>query len=175
MTYSISRKAPLEFLSMLPCISKVLEIGTGEGTRAFTEHFWVTSIDNDPKFHVADSKLITVPLINCRAMTLPNAFWKHFAEATEWYDPDKLREALVGVEYDAIVIDGPSGSARRIAMWWYYERLFNTRVPVIVDDVHRRYDWAVAVKIAQVKRAQEFRVIVDYDKNGGESMFAVIK
>jgi hypothetical protein len=149
----------------------VLEIGTGDGTSALTEHFNVVSIEHDSQYHKGTSRLLEVPLKSCRELDLPIAFWKRFPGATEWYDPAILLEKLRGVQYDAILIDGPNGGARRAAMWHFFSILFRMDVPVIIDDAHRTYDWQVAVKIAEVKDAKEFVVV----RGEPERLFAVIQ
>lgn len=149
----------------------LLEIGTGDGTPALAEHFNVISVEHDSQYHKGVSQLIHVPLKSCRELDLPTAFWKRMPQATEWYDPALLLEKLRDVQYDAILIDGPNGGARRAAMWHFFSILFRTDVPVIIDDVHRTYDWQVAVKIAEVKNVDEIMVV----RGEPDRLFAVIQ
>jgi hypothetical protein len=175
MPHYISAKALDELLKIVHPKSTILEIGTGEGTQAFTKHYKVISIENDPKWHTGHSELIHIPLVDCKSLPLPNAFWKRFPKATYWYDVEKLREALKTIpNYNAIIVDGPAGGAARAAMWWFYKDLFKLNVPVIVDDIHRQYDWLVAANIASCKKTTEFKVVLS-DKGNNNNMFAVIK
>ena len=171
-TWSLAVNAIEELLNVVPSGSTVLEIGTGCGTAALASHYKVLSVEHEPEWHTGDSELIHVPLVSCQSMPMPLSFWQRFPQASEWYDPRCLRDALVGRTYDAIILDGPPGSACRAAAWWFYERVFDTQVPVLVDDVSRSYEWSVAVRIARVKGVSGFRVHMDENES---RMFAVIQ
>lgn len=157
-------------MEVVPIGSTVLEIGTGNGTASLAKHYQVISIEHNSEWHKGQSQLIHVPLVDCRSLNLSDRFWEIFPDATSWYDAVQLKEDLTGIRYDAIIIDGPPGGTRRAAMWYFYDQLFNTNVPVLIDDIHRRYEWAVAVKIAKFKKVNSFKVFSDE----GTGLWAVI-
>lgn len=170
-THAISSEALPELLKIVPPGSTVLELGTGDGTAQFAEHYEMISVENDVRWHTGHSQLIHVPLVSVASLGLPPSFYKRLPKVTNWYDPTILAEKLRGVEYDAIIIDGPSGTRTRGAMWWYYAKLFNIEVPVIVDDVHRHVDWIVAAQVVKDKGVTAFQVFYGRSDN---NMFAVI-
>lgn len=173
MPHYIASNLITEVSNIISPGSTVLEIGTGEGTKALVD-FNVISIEHNPKWHTGHSKLIHVPLVEVAKLNLPNSFEKRFPDASYWYNPTTLTKALTGIQYDAILIDGPNGGAKRAAMWWFYDKLFNIEVPVIVDDVHRQYDWLVATKIARVKNVKSFSVYLAEGNKKDNNMFTVI-
>jgi hypothetical protein len=170
---TIDKKVVEELQSWLGEGRTILEIGTGLGTELLAEHWKVYSIEHNAQWHRGVSELVPVPLVDIRDHIDPTcrSFWKRFPEATEWYDPEVLEKVLPKLQYDVILVDGPPGGAKRAAMWWYYRRLpFDKTARVIVDDVHRRYDWQVTCEIARVKGVEDFKVSVVSSK-----MFAVIR
>jgi len=170
---NISSSVVDAILEFLPKGKTILELGTGEGTKLLAEHWKVISVENNPAWHLGVSELLHVPLWGIEN-TVPRdnvEFWEKFPEASRWYNPVILKEKLTGVKYDVILIDGPMGGPRRVGMWWHYASLFDTSVPVIVDDVHREYDWLVAAKIAEIKGVKDFKVV----QGEGHKMTAVIR
>lgn len=156
MSAAISDKIIEAFLEFLPKEATILELGTGPGTQELAKYFKVISIENKPRYHTGHSELIHIPR---KPLSIESkAFWKRFPLASAWYDPDRLRESIKAKRYDAILVDGPKGSRERIPMWYYYDQVFDTRVPVIVDDVHREYDWMLAFKIAEVKSVDKMEI-----------------
>jgi hypothetical protein len=156
------------FLEILPKGSTILEIGTGGGTELLVEHYSVVSVDDKTKYHTGSSELLHVPLIAPDVES--KSFAWRFPDATMWYDPELLKSKLEGRTYDALLIDGPPGGRTRAWMWYFYDKIFDTSVPVIVDDVHRQYEWKVALKIATVKSQPQ---IIVRDANIRNS-FAII-
>ena len=140
------------FETFLPHGSTILELGTGAGTKELAEHYAVLSVENEPKYWTGHSKLLHVPLLPVTIVA--RLFWKRFPreEVAPWYDPDILHAKLKGEKYDAIFIDGPAGTNARIAMWYWYDKLFDMSVPVIIDDLHRSWDMKVATRICHLKQ-----------------------
>lgn len=169
---TIDNQVIVELFKFLPNGKTILELGTGYGTVELAKHWNVLSVEHNASWHQGVSELIRVPLISASSNIDRGirSFWKRFPEASQWYDPTILAKKLEGKEYDAIIVDGPPGGAKRSAMWWYYDKIFDTSVPVIVDDIHRRYDWQVASQIARIKNVLRFEVV-----NVNSKMFAVIK
>ena len=161
----ISPLASKKLLEVIPEGSTVLELGTGFGTKRLTEHFNVISIENDTQWHQGVSQLIEVPLVN---ITKTKSVAKRFPEFLEWYDPEILAQKLDGLEYDAIVVDGPATPDRRPGFYQYRE-LFK-KVPVLFDDVHRVYDIKNAMMWARYVDAKSFEVF-DFTK---KKQFALV-
>jgi hypothetical protein len=112
--------------------------------------------------------------MDCKKMIFPSIFRKEFPLAGCWYNVDILKKTLKNVNYDAIIIDGPYAESDRVGIWYYYQSIFDTTVPVIVDDVNKAYLWKIAVQVAKIKKADNF--IVEFngpDKKPG-TMFAII-
>ena len=130
-----------------------MELGTGFGTKRLTEHFNVISIENDIQWHQGVSQLIEVPLVN---ITKTKSVAKRFPEFLEWYDPEILAQNLEGLEYDAIVVDGPATPDRRPG--FYQHRELFKKVPVLFDDIHRVYDFKNAMMWARYVDAKSFEV-----------------
>lgn len=173
---NISTRVVDSIREILPKGGTILEIGTGKGTRLLTSRWKVYSVEHNPAWHVSKSTLIKVPLLAVEK-TVPRdnvEFWNRFPRASRWYHPEILKEKLKGISYDLILVDGPPNDPRRIGMWWYYPLIFDTSVPVVVDDVHREYDWQVAVKIAETKGVKDFKIEVT-DDGTYKKMFAIIK
>lgn len=161
------------FLEFLPEGSIILELGTGPGTQKLSKHFKVISIENKPRYHTGHSELVHIPRKN---LEIPSeAFWKRFPLAEAWYHPAKLKRAIEKRRYDAILVDGPKSSRSRIPMWYYYSRVFNIKVPVIVDDVQREYDWKLAFEIARVKNRVKKVDKMEVRGFGNRTQFAIIK
>ena len=110
----------------LPKNAKVLELGSGLGTRELAKHFAVTSVEHDRRFLNAwDSNYIHAPLVD------------------GYYQRDAMEQALES-EYAAIIIDGPPAferSNRRSRLGFLkYLKLVRGRPAIVVDDIHRAWD-----------------------------------
>ncbi len=151
-------------LEFVPKGSTILELGTGAGTIELAKHYEVISVEHAPEYHAGVSELLHVPL---KELELEGSaavrYELRFPRHIPWYDADILKEKLRGVSYDAILIDGPPRDSSRCGMWVYYSRLFDTSVPVLVNDVHREYAWKVARRIAHLKEQSEI-IVRDADQ-----------
>ena len=171
VTMEISNSIVEAFLEGLQAGSTILELGTGAGTRQLAERYEVISIEHDPQWHTGHSRLLHVPLAELPLKGREKARYDlRFEEHMPWYDVGVLERVLKGLSYDAILIDGPSRDYSRAGMYVYYSRLFDTSVPVIVDDIKRQYAWKVARRIAHI-RGQRQILVRDADQN---TCFAVI-
>lgn len=106
--------------------STILELGSGSATVELCKFYNVYSIEHDKQW-VGKSKstYIHAPLIQYND---ENGNYR-------WYDVDILKEKLPK-SYDLLLIDGPPGSIGRIPFLYNLE-LFNTSVPIMVDDTSR--------------------------------------
>jgi hypothetical protein len=121
--------------------STILELGSGGGTGCLAEHYTMYSIEHDPEWvGKFDSTYIHAPLTDCLI--------KKFPKQTTWYDRDIIRRGLVGVKYDLILVDGPPGCEGRAGFYKYVKDLFDYKVPIIFDDLHRSAERALISKVA---------------------------
>lgn len=112
-------------------MSAVVELGSGEGTAALVEMFGrVHTVEHDEAF----------------VGKVPGAHYIHAPIVDGWYSRDVLRERLPH-RYDCLIVDGPPGDIGRAGLLKNLD-LF-PRVPVVVDDVHRKPDFEIAAAIAQ--------------------------
>lgn len=151
-------------LEFVPQGSTILELGTGEGTIELAKYYEVISVEHAPEYHAGVSKLLHVPL---KELSLDGSaevrYDLRFPRHLPWYDSDVLKDKLEGLSYDVLLIDGPPRDYSRCGMWVHYSRLFDTAVPVLVDDIHREYTWKVARRIAHIKGQSEI-IVRDADQ-----------
>jgi len=164
----ISPNVISKMLEVIPAGATVLEIGTGFSTIELAEVFEVISIEDNPRWHRGVSRLIHAPLIKLEHIR--NSTHSRFRDFDAWYDPEILERELEGVAYDAILIDGPAGSKRRPG-FYHYRSLFNLKVPIFIDDVHRSNDLRMAVLLARKTKASALEI---FDTETGGKVFARI-
>jgi hypothetical protein len=99
----------------------ILELGSGWGTGELMKHWNVWSIEHNTKWFKKYNPQSLLVGIDKRG-------------EEGWYKHDVLKKALEGLEYDLLLVDGP----------WYGRQnfpdhldLFDTRVPIVFDDVRR--------------------------------------
>lgn len=132
---------------ILPPGSTILELGSGQGTSLLAGTYEMISIEHDKKFvGLHRSRYIYAPI---------RAFSKEcsvFPEDKGWYCRDTLRKELPKLHYDLILVDGPPNATGRGGFYKWRE-LFNTDVPMILDDVHRGREQKLIVRMSgHVKR-----------------------
>lgn len=173
MPHELSTKVVDVLLSNIEPGSTVLEIGTGYGTEALARHYNVISIEDNAEYHTGHSKLIHAPLVPTGVES--RSFAKHYPKHSPvWYDVEVIRRSIADITYHAIIVDGPSGPRSRPWFAWFYSNgLFDTEVPVIIDDVHRASDWSMARSVASTQGTDVIRVfdLCNTHKNGN---FALI-
>ena len=146
-------------LEFVPAGSTILELGTGEGTIELAKHYEVLSVEHASEYHAGVSTLIEVPLAELKLEGSAEVRYDlRFPRHLPWYDADILKEKLEGLSYDAILVDGPPRDYSRCGMFVHYSRIFDTSVPVLVDDIHREYAWKIARRIAHIKCQPEMTV-----------------
>jgi hypothetical protein len=69
-----------------------------------------------------------------------------------WYDPKVLQLYLKDKKYDMLLIDGPAGwvGAPGRAGFLKHLDLFNTNVPIIIDDVQREQERILLDQISKI-------------------------
>jgi hypothetical protein len=107
----------------IPKGARILEFGSGNGSKLLASRYDLTSIEHDPMWlNKHDGQYIHAPIVD------------------GWYDVDVLDNALTG-KWDLIIIDGPPGHIGRNDIVSYFELLgLNTGCPVMIDDTDRPDD-----------------------------------
>ncbi len=115
---------------ILPEGKVLLELGSGWGSGQFSEHYTVYSIKHDRKWlGKYNTNYIYAPIRG------------------RWYDPVILKEKLPD-NYDLILVDGPPGPIGRHGFCTYLD-LFKTDLPIIFDDVHRKAEYSLMIRVGQ--------------------------
>lgn len=133
-------------LSILPKGSTILELGSGYGTEELSKYYKMYSIESNEEWvgkfnstyiHAPIKRydqLYTAPLIEGN---------------TGWHDYTILRNKLKDLQYDLIFIDGPEGKYGRGGFLKHLD-LFNTSVPLIFDDINRKPELELLIKVSEV-------------------------
>ena len=132
--WSISPELLEKIKEIVPENSTILELGSGAGTIELCKCYSVISVEHDPRYmNLSPSKYILAPIMPFRKECAV------FPEDKGWYSREVLRTELPKLKYDAILVDGPPNHIGRggFAKWL---DLFNTNVPIFVDDVERTRD-----------------------------------
>jgi hypothetical protein len=131
----------------------LLELGSGEGTKELIKHFDnVYSVEDQEAYqNLHHSNYLNVPLIN------------HIG--FNWYDREILQEKLKGIEYNAILVDGPTGSITRAGFLKNID-LFNIKhtIPIIVDDTHRHHEKRMFRQLCEIYPFRRVEIINCKDK-----------
>ncbi len=143
--FAIDEELFLYIKEILPKGKTILELGSGEGTAELAKYWNIHSIeDNKEWLYKYDSAYIHAPLKKHKLVKkLPGDVW---------YNANILRQELLPLEYDLLLIDGPCRENASRAGFIKYKSLFNLDVPIIFDDVNRTKDWDVAVRLASILR-----------------------
>ncbi len=130
-SWSMERECFDLIREVLPSGSTILELGSGWVTGELATHYNMISIEHDAA-HVGKypSRYIHAPL------------------NLGWYDPAAIRKGLDGVKYDLLLVDGPTAIVignqySRLGMLAHLD-LFDSRVPIVLDDTERRPEQTLA-------------------------------
>jgi len=106
----------------LPDGKTILELGSGNGTIELLKHYEVYSVEHDQYW--------LDRAVGCNYIYAPIRDYNEY----KWYDVSKL---TLPEHYDLIIVDGPTGT---IGRGGFIENinLFNTDVPIIIDDTQRQ-------------------------------------
>lgn len=128
--WAISTELFTWMLENIPKNSTILELGSGTGTEQLVKHYNVYSVEHDKKWLglVPETHYIYAPLQN------------------NWYDVGILKQYLP-THYDVLLIDGPPNTKRAGII--NHLDLFNTDIPIIVDDTHRELDLLIVKKLTE--------------------------
>lgn len=129
--------------------STILELGSGTGTSELSKYYKMHSIEHDENFvGKYDSTYIHAPI-------------KQY-DGYRWYDVDILEEKLP-IEYDLLLIDGPPGGIGRIGVVHNID-LFNTDIPIIVDDTNRKPESDLFHKLKNILGKGDIEIVGSHNK-----------
>jgi len=113
---------------LFPDGGKILEFGSGDGTRILAEKFDICSIEHDEVWaSKCDTECHLIPIRPNHTSTENNQ--------TGWYDVEEVLK-IIPDDLDIIIIDGPNGTIGRHGVLSVLESLPKSAT-YIVDDVHR--------------------------------------
>jgi len=138
--------------------STILELGSGSGSTGNLSQFYkMYSVENNKEYiGKYNSTYIYAPLRN------------------KWFDIQAIKNGIEDIKYDALIIDGPSGSSSR-TMFLQHMTLFDISVPLIFDDTHRQPEKNMALQVAnQLKRGVYIKNCYDELSGTKEHGFAAI-
>ena len=116
--------------SILPEGKTLLELGSGWGSNQFSEHYTVYSIEHNPRWlGKYNTNYLYVPIKN------------------KWYNPVILKRKLPD-SYDLILVDGPPQWIGRHGFYTYLD-LFKTDLPIIFDDINRKAEYNLMIRVGQ--------------------------
>ena len=129
--YSISKKLFDYIREILPKGSTIIECGSGWTSGELSKFYTVYSIEHNKAWlNRYNTNYIYAPIVD------------------GWYDIDAIKKGLPE-KYDLILIDGPPGYIGR--MKFYDNRtLFDTTVPILIDDVNRTQEYELLLKLADL-------------------------
>jgi hypothetical protein len=129
----------------IPYGETILELGSGTGTVELVKDWNVYSIEHDASWvDYTDSNYIYAPIVD------------------GWYDVECVKKELPA-EYSLILVDGPTGAIGRRGFIEHLE-LFNTDVPIIIDDTHREAELDIANYLINLFPEKEWCEIKSIDK-----------
>jgi len=140
-SWSISKELFKYVRKILPKGKTMLEMGSGWASEQFSKHYTVYSVEHNKKWvGKYNTNYIYAPIVN------------------RWYNPNILEKELPK-EYDLILIDGPPGTIGR-GGFYNNLHLFNTDVTIIFDDINRKAEYDLMVKVSKkIKRG--FKIYKD--------------
>lgn len=147
---------------LVPIGSSILELGSGDGDAKLVFNYEVHAVEHDevwldknPNVHYIHAPLTPIK---------PTRWHPHHGS---WYSPSVLRRELPKLRYDLLIVDGPPGDVGRGGYLKYWD-IFDSSVPVIMDDIHRFEEW----KMLRVLSNKMKKNIV-LPPTGTERLFAV--
>jgi hypothetical protein len=144
--WAIERSCYDFILSMLPKGSTILEFGSGFGTDYLSRDYNMISVENNTDWlSKFKSNYIYAPVIEYNAT---NTAPEGFEDQKAWYDR-RFLETKLNVKYDLILIDGPEGKYGRAGILQNLD-LLNTNVPIIIDDIQRKAEFDLMVKLSEI-------------------------
>ena len=123
----------------------ILEFGSGNGsTGNLSPSYNMISIENDLQWcHKHKSFYI----------------WATIDPKTRWFNISPIIDGLDNKNYDLILVDGPPAyGLLEGSRWGFYENinLFNTEIPIIIDDIHRIHERKMFDQLAHLLNKEKY-------------------
>lgn len=132
---------------ILPKNKILLELGSGWASGEFSKYYTVYSIEH-----------------NLSWIGKYNTNYIYASIKNGWYDVNIIKKELPK-HYDLILVDGPPGAIGRDGFFKNLN-LFNTNVPIVFDDVNRKPEYELMVKVAKYLK-RTFKVFNTKSKQFG--------
>ena len=123
---------------LIPANSRIVELGSGNGTNRLTKEYDVYSIEDNENWigYCEDSNYIHAPIKKV----------EYDGKEVPWYDVEAIRNGIPE-EYDLVLVDGPSGKIGRSGLLRNMH-LFRSDVPFVIDDTLREHECQIAREMA---------------------------
>lgn len=149
--FSIDKEVLDLIKTILPNGGTILELGSGWASGELSKHYTVYSIEHNQEWiDKYDTNYIYAPIKN------------------NWYDVEIVKKALATIEYDIIIVDGPPGPTVGRNGFLVNIHLFNTNVPIILDDTERPAEYKLTVALAKKFDRQFFTYTGSHKNNAGK-------
>ena len=129
--------------------SNIIEIGSGPGTMELSKHFNTYSLEHQKRF----------------TTLAPKATYILTELKDGWYDADIVFTSLPDT-YSLIIVDGPPNLGQhktRNNIKKYWDK-FDTSVPIIMDDTHRKDEYDFALETAK-ELNKEWKIYEGWQKS----------
>jgi hypothetical protein len=159
--WNIEEDTFLFIRKILPEGDTILELGSGETTGELAKFYKMYSIEQNSRFlNRYNSTYIYAPI-------KPHKPVEGYGEKNTWYNARIIEKELKRINYDLLLIDGPSGPRVGLLKYW---NLFKQNVPVVFDDMSRLWEPKIAIDIANKMK----KSITIYPTRTGKKPFGVI-
>lgn len=126
----------------IPRSSTLLEFGSGYGSSVLAQFYTVFSVEHDEEW------VGKYPNVNYIYAPIKKHKEVRRLVGDHWYDWSVLSAQIVDISYDLIIVDGPPIRYGRAGFFKYM--IPQPRpVPIVFDDLHRRRDLDVALKVSK--------------------------
>ena len=123
---------------LIPTNSRIVELGSGNGTNRLTKEYDVYSIEDNENWigYCEDSNYIHAPIKKV----------EYDGQEIPWYDVEAIQNGIPA-EYDLVLVDGPSGKIGRNGLLRNMH-IFRSDVPFVIDDTLREHECQIAREMA---------------------------
>lgn len=143
--WAIGSKLAAWIATNIPQGSKVLEFGSGTGSHELGKFYQMHCVEHDEQW------------LN----KFDNINYYHAPIVNNWYTQTVLEK--LPTDYNLLIIDGPPGRIGRSGILDHLGSL-NLNVPIVIDDVERKAEYAIYVKIKEFVKYYEEVMLTENNK-----------